>query len=258
MNILFVRPRPSEETIGLQHVMIVEPLELEILSALCRPYDNPVLIDLIIEKRPLEYFLGKYQPDVVCITGYITNVSSIRKYCQIIKKHNADTKTVVGGVHCEVCPEDFNDSNIDFRAVRNAAVSFTALLRHIESGDNLPEGIILPGSLPDKSSLPEFDFQIPFPDRNISRKYRHKYFYIFHNKVALIKTSFGCPYSCNFCFCHIITQGKYKNRDMSEVIQELESINEKEIYIVDDDFLNDRRRLLSFVELIRTVRHQIL
>ena len=85
MKILFVRPRPSKKTIGLQHVMIVEPLELEVLSALCRAHDNPVLIDLIIEKKPLEYFLKKYHPDVVCITGYITNVSSIKKYCYILR-----------------------------------------------------------------------------------------------------------------------------------------------------------------------------
>jgi hypothetical protein len=32
MKILFVRPKPSKETIGLQHVMIVEPLELEVLD----------------------------------------------------------------------------------------------------------------------------------------------------------------------------------------------------------------------------------
>jgi radical SAM superfamily enzyme YgiQ (UPF0313 family) len=158
---------------------------------------------------------------------------------------------VVGGVHCEVCPDDFNDSNIDFRAVRNAAVNFTALLNHIEYGDRLPEGILLPGMIGSQSSLPEYDFKVPFPDRKISDRYRHKYFYIFHNRIALIKTSFGCPYSCNFCFCHLITQGKFKSRPMSEVVQELESIKEKEIYIVDDDFLNDRKRLLSFVEMIR-------
>ena len=31
MKLLLIRPRPEKETIGLQHVMIVEPLELAVL-----------------------------------------------------------------------------------------------------------------------------------------------------------------------------------------------------------------------------------
>jgi hypothetical protein len=34
MRILFVRPEPSPDTIGLQHLMVVEPLELEIMATL--------------------------------------------------------------------------------------------------------------------------------------------------------------------------------------------------------------------------------
>ena len=53
MKILFTRPRPSTETIGLQHVMIVEPLELEVLAGLLHPEDIPVIIDMIIEKHSI-------------------------------------------------------------------------------------------------------------------------------------------------------------------------------------------------------------
>ena len=33
MNVLLFRPRPHKETIGLQNVMICEPLELEYIAA---------------------------------------------------------------------------------------------------------------------------------------------------------------------------------------------------------------------------------
>ena len=33
MKVLFFRPRPHKETIGLQNVMICEPLELEYLAS---------------------------------------------------------------------------------------------------------------------------------------------------------------------------------------------------------------------------------
>jgi radical SAM superfamily enzyme YgiQ (UPF0313 family) len=58
--------------------------------------------------------------------------------------------------------------------------------------------------------------------------------------VALLKTAFGCPYSCNFCFCRKITGGKYIERDLGDVLNEIENISEKHIYIVDDDFLFSR------------------
>jgi radical SAM superfamily enzyme YgiQ (UPF0313 family) len=69
--------------------------------------------------------------------------------------------------------------------------------------------------------------------------------------VALIKTSYGCPYHCNFCFCRIITGDKYYTRPLDEVLDELSSIREKEIYIVDDDFLVSISRVKEFIRLLK-------
>jgi len=251
MKILMVRPKPSSETIGLQHVMIVEPLELEILCALKRDIDTVVVLDMILEQRTFESFVIEHQPDVLCVSGYITNVSTIISYCQSARLLSKNITTIVGGVHCEVCPEDFENEAIDFRVVRNAAVIFRDLLNHIELKSKLPSGVFRKGDTLQTVQLPDFDFRIPFPERDSVARYRENYFYIFHDKVALIKTSFGCPYSCSFCFCRVITDGKYIQRPLSDVILELEQIKEKEIYIVDDDFLVDKKRLKEFISEIR-------
>ena len=251
MKLLMVRPKPSPETIGLQHMMIVEPLELEILAALKRASDSVVIVDMILEKRPFESFISEHQPDILCVSGYITNVATMISYCETAKRISAKIFTIVGGVHCEVCPEDFEHEAIDFRVVRNAAVIFTDLLNHIEFNSELPRGTMVKGDRPENMKLPAFDFRVPFPDRSTVSKYRDQYFYIFHDKVALIKTSFGCPYTCSFCFCRIVTDGRYHQRTMNEVIQELEQISEKEVYIVDDDFLADKKWLLEFVAEIK-------
>jgi hopanoid C-3 methylase len=248
MKILMVRPQPPKETIGLQHLMVVEPLELEVLAALIRPVDTVILADMILERKPLDYFLQIHAPDVLCITGYITNVGTIIENCALAKKMLPTVATVVGGVHCEVCPEDFDHPAIDFRVVRNATTTFTHLLNCIEGNSKLPRGILSKGEIFDESKLPPFDFAFPMPNRTIAQHYKHKYFYIFHNKVALIKTSFGCPYSCSFCFCREITRGLYKQRPIDEILDELELIPEKEIYIVDDDFLADAQWLNHFIE----------
>ncbi len=251
MKILMVRPKPSPETIGLQHVMVVEPLELEILCALKRDSDSAVIVDMILEKRSFESFLIVQSPDLLCLTGYITHVSTIIEYCRTAKKLFPGITTIVGGVHCEICPEDFEDEAVDFRVVRNAAIIFTDLLNYIEQKTKLPEGVFRRSDSLENTALPAFDFHVPFPDRKAVAHYRDKYFYIFHEKVALLKTSFGCPYQCSFCFCRIITNGMYYQRPLADVIQEIEQIDETEIYIVDDDFLADRKFLLAFIAEIK-------
>lgn len=251
-----VRPQPSPETIGLQHLMIVEPLELEILSAQKREQDEVTIVDMILEKKSIDYFIKKHKPEVFCITGYITNVSVMIEYCKLAKTLLPQVSTVVGGVHCEVVPEDFESEYIDYRAVRNANVIFTDLLNYIDGNINdLPKGILTKKQKIKDIELPDFDFRTPMADRKAVEKYRDNYFYIFHKAVALIKTSFGCPYSCSFCFCRIITDDKYVQRSINEVIEELKTIKEKEIYIVDDDFLFDKKRIQLFISELK--KHNI-
>jgi radical SAM superfamily enzyme YgiQ (UPF0313 family) len=250
MKIMLVRPGPEKETIGLQHVMVVEPLELEILGALGREQDEMVLIDMILEGQSILHFLRMHEPDMVCITGYITNVGSIKDICAEIKDYNPHIITVVGGVHCEVCPEDFEHPSINFRVIRNAVSGFPKLLDFIDGSGDLPAGIALNGYESLTNGLPEIDFEFIHPDRSLTSHHRDQYFYIFHDKVALLKATFGCPFDCNFCFCRQITGGKYKQRPLDDVISELEGINETEIYIVDDDFLADPGYVSNFIDLL--------
>ena len=99
--------------------------------------------------------------------------------------------------------------------------------------------------------IKETSFNYPRPNRSLVSKYREKYYYMFHNPCALIKTSYGCPYQCNFCFCREITDGKYFARELEDIIDEIKLIEEKELYIVDDDFLVDRKRIFDFCSLLR-------
>jgi hopanoid C-3 methylase len=261
MKILFVRPASSPETIGLQHVMLVEPLELETMAALVGADDKPRIVDMILEKQPIGYFLLQERPGILCITGYITNIPEMKTYCRKAKQLMPGIVTIVGGVHCEVCPDDLNDPNVDYRVVRNATTVFPRLLEHIKGRVELPAGVLRYNALSAPDSLPAFDFSYPFPDRSLTARYREKYFYIFHDRVALIKTSFGCPYSCSFCFCRSITQDHYHERPLEDIIKELTTIREKDIYIVDDDFLSSRARVLYFIAANRSAgldKHYLL
>jgi radical SAM superfamily enzyme YgiQ (UPF0313 family) len=251
MKVLFVRPKPSLATIGLQHLMIVEPLELEILATLIKKDHDVRVIDMILEKETIDYFIKKFTPDVLCLTGYITHIPVIVEYCEIAKQISNKIATIAGGVHIEKFPADINHVSVDYRVVRNATKTFPQLIDFLNGKSNFPSGVLRVHDVFNEAILPEYDFYTPLPDRELTANYRRKYFYVFHNKVALIKTSFGCPYYCKFCFCRKITGDQYFARPLNEVMDELESINEKEIYIVDDNFLLDSDRIREFIRLLK-------
>ena len=253
MKVLLVRPKPHKDTIGLQHVMICEPLEFEYLVSNIpeeiKDDVNVKIIDLIIEKKSYKEIILEEKPDMVLFTGYITHVGVIKNLAKETKKlfPNFNVKIGVGGVHAEVVPEDFESECIDFIYDKNGIDSFNLTLDCLLKGQDveyIKEELANMG--PKKRS-----FNYKYPDRDAVSKYRKHYYYMFHSPCALIKTSFGCPYNCSFCFCKEITDGKYFTRDMDDIIGELEIIKEEEIYIVDDDFLYDREKLIAFMDGIK-------
>lgn len=256
MEILLVRPKPDKETIGLQHVMICEPLELEYLVAnipeaiakqvSCR------IIDMIIEKKSLIEFVQKHKPKAVLFTSYITHVNTIKAYSKEIKKLDSNCITMVGGVHADVVPMDFLDVNIDIIVTANGIKTFKEIIKCLVNNRSVKEIKKISGVFEkEKVYSKEKDFDYNFPDRKVTNKYRSKYYYMFHNPCALIKTSFGCQYNCSFCFCREVTDRQYYERTIESVVEELKNIEEKEIYIVDDNFLYSRDRLNQFYQLIK-------
>lgn len=251
MRVLLVRPKPHKETIGLQNVMICEPLELEYIGAYIEPLGHEVtIVDMILEKQPLSYFIQKFNPDVVGITSYIAHINVVKEYAKEIKETDSLCKVIIGGVHAEVVPEDFKDDNIDYIINSNGLKTFANILMSLErdGGEPCIDGVYYEDK---PRCIKETTFNYPHPNRKLVDRYREKYYYMFHNPCALIKTSYGCPYKCSFCFCRQITDGKYFTRDLEDIIEEIKSIPEKEIYIVDDDFLVDRNRILNFSKMLK-------
>ncbi len=248
-NVLLIRPKPHKDTIGLKHVMICEPLELEYLISnlhdeLKADY-NLIIVDMLLDGRKLKTHLEKHQPGVVIFTGYNTHVNLIKDFSKDVKSYDNNIITAVGGVHVEVVPDDFKDGNIDVLLWKNGIDAFNILLKGLKENSikTIQETI-------DQQTL-NTTFTYKHPDRESNAFYRDKYYYMFHNPCALIKTSFGCPFKCSFCFCHEITKGQYYERTIEDVISELKGIKEKEIYIVDDNFLFSENRIRTFIRALK-------
>lgn len=241
MKVMLVRPKPHKNSLGLSDLMCCEPIELEYVSALIKAMKHEVIvIDMMLEKKRLDFFIKKERPDVVMFTSYITHVNVIKAYADIVKNVNNKIIIAVGGVHSEVLPDDFKHDTIDYILGINGMENTEILLNAIENNQE-------PQFKHDKINK---NYILPMPDRDITKRYRKHYDYAYHVPCALLKTSFGCPYNCKFCFCVEITAHSYYERELQPVIEELKQIKEPNVFIVDDNFLVDRERIKTFCKLL--------
>jgi len=256
MKILLIRPPVPKYTIGLKHVMICEPLELEYLAAGLEGHEVEIL-DLILERNPRRNFV-RFKPDIVATSCYITGVNEAIKICRSVKRWKADCLTVVGGVHASVAPEDFADPSVDCIALGDGTSLMSSLVDVVSGKCSLTsiENLAIP-SAPNRvvrttarAYMLDPD-TLPFPRRDLTAHLRARYYYLFHQPVALMKTTWGCWYDCSFCMTWGVTGGKVYSRSPESIVRELETIAEDEVYIVDDIFLISTPRLSEIARLIK-------
>lgn len=66
------------------------------------------------------------------------------------------------------------------------------------------------------------------------------------DKFCTIQTSRGCPYSCIYCDIPSLSRGKWRCRSPEHVLGEMEQLDDlgyRSIYLTDDHFLVNRRRI---------------
>jgi radical SAM superfamily enzyme YgiQ (UPF0313 family) len=95
--------------------------------------------------------------------------------------------------------------------------------------------------------------EIPLPDRNLTKKYRHKYRDELRRPTAMVSTARGCPFRCTFCACWKATNGRYLPRQAEQVVDELESIppDVPHVFFADDNTFHDIARAEQLYRLIK-------
>lgn len=255
MKVLLIQPKKPEKAIGGEDFAIFEPLSLEYLASGIKDNHDVRILDMRIEDD-LDSLLNRYQPDVVGITAYTVHVNVAKALTEKIKEINSKIFTVVGGHHATVAPEDFTTPFIDLVVMGEGVFTFRELIDRLEENQDI-EGI--PGTaykksgeivINEKRDIDDLD-SFPFPDRELTRKYRGHYFSEWMRPLASIRTSKGCHFKCNFCALWKLTGGKYLTRTPESIIDELQSINEDYIFFADDESLLDVDRMNTLADLIK-------
>ncbi len=236
--------------------MVCEPLELEYAAAALEGHEVQIM-DMILEKG-FKKRLQNFKPDLVGSSAYISGVNEVFKLFREVKRWNPLCFTVVGGVQASQVPEDFIDPSVDVIVKGDGTTLLPKVVQALEDGNSLmdipnlafPEGegqIVQTGK---RAYMPKAD-ELPLPRRDLVQHLKHRYYYLTHRPVATMKTTWGCWYKCNFCYTWRITDGTPYARSPESIIEELLTIEAKEVYIVDDIFLIKPSRLRKLADLIR-------
>lgn len=252
MRILLIQPTSSIEFID--RVYMHEPLALEYLGAGLRQDGHDVLL---LDARIDADVLSKgrdFQPDIVALTGYTSQVNIIKELAEKFKAGFYPPFVVVGGHHATVRPVDFNISSIDLIVIGEGVSALREITCNLAAGQNFDaiDGLAVPGEplrftrLRPHCSLND----LPLPDRSLTARYRNHYFSEWLQPLASVRTSLGCVGRCNFCSLWSLTGGRYLKRDPKQVIEELLSIDEKNIFFCDDESMCDVKRMALLADLI--------
>jgi radical SAM superfamily enzyme YgiQ (UPF0313 family) len=255
LKILLIEPDKAPVVIGGEDFSIYEPLALEYIAAGVSKNHEVKILDLRLENN-FEDVFREFSPDVVGITAYTVHVNTVLNLFKEIKRWNPNVLTVVGGHHATIMPEDFLSDNIDVIVLGEGIFTFREIVNRYERGLALEEipgiafsknGMLVKSDQVDNVNLDEF----PFPERNLTSKYRNHYYSDWMKPLAAIRTSKGCPYRCNFCAMWKLADGKYYKRSPEKIVEELETIDEKYVFFADDESLLDVPRMMTLAKLIK-------
>ncbi|MCC7414248.1 MAG: cobalamin-dependent protein [Gammaproteobacteria bacterium] len=255
MKVLLINPPCGPRTIGLRHIARIEPLNLELLAAGLPGSVDVRIVDMEVAPGDLERMLAEFRPDIAGVTSEVVHVDTAKAALARVRAAAPGCLTVVGGHHPTLWPQDFLDPAIDL-IVRGEGV---ATLREIcmaraagaseysdIAGLMIREGEALVPTRP--RPLPRTLDDQPMPDRALTTRYRDRYFYLWEQRVAAVRSSVGCSFPCVFCSCRVYTNGGFIARSPELLVEEIARLDEEFVYLCDDHAFHDPARMEELAE----------
>jgi hopanoid C-3 methylase HpnR len=239
MKILAVHPSPLMYT---KIFLRLEPLGIELIAAAVRQAGHDVrLIDLQVE--PETNFLKlvrEWRPDVIAMScNYLANIPEVIDLAKRAKGLLPGVFVFVGGHSASFVAEDLlrhGDGAIACVLKGEGEASVLDLLDAVADGGgsallDVP-GVICPDGVgPVARMVKGLDHLVPARDL---LRHRRKYFIGVLDPCASIELSRGCPWDCSFCSAWTFYGRSYRVKSVEAAADEMASIREPGVFIVDD------------------------
>lgn len=205
----------------------------------------------------------EFNPDLVVVDSNFSSLKNDIKVANKIREKTGAINVIVGPPASQF-PNEIIEEGIDIVARFEFEKSLNEILMALETGGDFTEiqGITFRKgkeiiSNPDRDfTTSEFLDELPFVSKVYEKHLNIKDYFLSHSLYPVIQifTGRGCPNYCTFCSWPETLMGrKYRVRSVKSVINEFEYIkNElpevKEIFIEDDSFTIDKKRILKFCD----------
>jgi hopanoid C-3 methylase len=245
MKLLFVHPGPLMYT---KVFLRLEPLGLELVAAAARNAGHSVkIIDLQVETHA-DYgrMLRDWQPDFVAFScNYLANVPEIVDLAKLTKCALPRCFVCVGGHSASFTARgivEHGEGSINCVLKGEGEGGIVNLLEAVEQDRDAVD--LVPGVVTADGEGPAPVFVHSLDDLRPARdllRHRRKYFCGLLDPCASIEFSRGCPWDCSFCSAWTFYGRSYRLVSPECVIEDLASIHEPGVFIVDDvAFIHDR------------------
>jgi len=244
MRVLGVHPGPLMYT---RIFLRLEPLGLELVAAAVRRLGHEAaLVDLQVEDHAsLLRRVGRWRPDAVLFScNYLANVPEIVDLAKTIKSAAPEMVICVGGHSASFVADALiahGEGAIDCVVRGEGEAAVPALLNAIETGEDLaavPGAVTATGQGPAPGFVDSLDDLLPARDL---LRHRRKYFLGVLDPCASIEFSRGCPWDCSFCSAWTFYGRSYRLVSPERAVEDLRTIREPGVFIVDDvAFIHER------------------
>jgi anaerobic magnesium-protoporphyrin IX monomethyl ester cyclase len=203
--------------------------------------------------------VSAYRPDVVGIATVTPIFFDSLNTARIVKEVDSDIHVNLGGPHTTIYPQEtLVHDCVDSVTVGEGEVAFTQLINSLAKGESPSKcrglaykegaGIVDNGRAPWIADLDG----LPFPARKLT-PYREYKSLIGRGKVfTTMMTSRGCPYQC--IFCEHSMGYRFRSRSPINVVDEIEECTDmgiRELFVFDDTFTVDKKRVLDICREIK-------
>lgn len=160
----------------------------------------------------------------VDLVGITTMTYLAPRAYEISEKFRArGVKTVLGGIHTSMCPDEAKE-HADSICVGEAEHTWPLLIEDFKRGQMKP--VYKQVELPELGGL-------PVPRRELFKP--NSYW-----TTNCVQTSRGCPFTCDFCTVAIFGGNQYRLRPVEEVVAEVRKLNKQFIVFVDDNIAGNK------------------
>jgi hopanoid C-3 methylase HpnR len=248
VRVLFVHPGPLLFT---NVFLRLEPLGLELVAEAARSAGHSVrIIDLQVEcHADYHRLIAEWWPDFIAFScNYLANVPEIVDLAKATKLTLPGSFICVGGHSASFTANaivEHGAGAIDCVLKGEGEPNIVKLLEAVASDrDDLGK---VPGAVTAEGEGPRPGFVERLEDVRPARdllRHRRKYYIGVLDPCASIEFSRGCPWDCSFCSAWTFYGRSYRVLSPERVVDEVASIREPGIFIVDDvAFIQDKHGL---------------